>query len=191
MRCLIVHPGIRGDKGPSALDWAILEDAPRWGVTLIEARAEMDAGPVWAWREFPMRKASKASLYRREVAEAAVACVFEAIARLEAGETEAPTATNEGPGRARKRMRRRRAAHRLRTLQARRGACAFLGRATGLPGRGPSCLARNGASTILRRPTGFPALRASRWRGPTRRSLSRSLTARCGSATPSGQAREK
>ena len=102
VRCLIVHPGIRGDKGPSALDWAILEDAPRWGVTLIEARAEMDAGPVWAWREFSMRKATKASLYRREVAEAAVACVFETIARLEAGATEAPTPTNEGPGRARK-----------------------------------------------------------------------------------------
>jgi putative two-component system hydrogenase maturation factor HypX/HoxX len=101
VRCLIVHPGIRGDKGPNALDWAILDDEPRWGVTLIEAREKMDAGPVWAWREFPMRKATKASLYRREVAEAAVACVFEAIARLEAGEKEAPTTRNEGPGRLR------------------------------------------------------------------------------------------
>ena len=23
-RCLIVHPGVKGDRGPSALDWAIL-----------------------------------------------------------------------------------------------------------------------------------------------------------------------
>ena len=90
VRCLIVHPGIRGDRGPSALDWAILDDATRWGVTLIEAVAEMDAGPVWAWREFPMRTATKSSLYRNEVTQAAFACVLEAIARIEAGATAAP-----------------------------------------------------------------------------------------------------
>ncbi|MET2832491.1 hypothetical protein [Mesorhizobium shangrilense] len=39
----------------------------------------MDAGPVWAWAEFPMRPARKSSLYRHEVTQAAVACVFEAI----------------------------------------------------------------------------------------------------------------
>ncbi len=86
VRCLIVHPGPRGDRGPSALDWAILKSAPRWGVTLIEAVAELDAGPIWAWREFPMRKASKSSLYRNEVTEAALACVFDAIAMMERGE---------------------------------------------------------------------------------------------------------
>ena len=101
VRCLVVHPGPRGDRGPSALDWAILENEARWGVTLIEARGAMDAGPVWAWREFAMRQATKASLYRREVADAAVACVFEALARLEAGETKAPIAANFGPGRER------------------------------------------------------------------------------------------
>jgi putative two-component system hydrogenase maturation factor HypX/HoxX len=89
VRCFIVHPGIRGDRGPSALDWAILDDATRWGVTLIEATAEMDAGPVWAWREFPMRTATKSSLYRNEVTQAALACVLEAIARIEAGATAA------------------------------------------------------------------------------------------------------
>lgn len=30
--CLIVHPGIVGDRGPSSLDWAILEGEPDWGV---------------------------------------------------------------------------------------------------------------------------------------------------------------
>ncbi|WP_416068667.1 enoyl-CoA hydratase-related protein (plasmid) [Rhizobium sp. YTUHZ045] len=83
--CLIVHPGIRGDRGPSALDWAILDGETTWGVTLIEAREEMDAGPVWAWREFPMRAARKSSIYRHEVTEAAAACVFEAIERLGRG----------------------------------------------------------------------------------------------------------
>lgn len=81
--CLIVHPGIRGDRGPSALDWAILESEATWGVTLIEAREEMDAGPVWAWAEFPMRATRKSSIYRHEVTEAAIACVFKAIERIE------------------------------------------------------------------------------------------------------------
>ncbi len=83
--CFIVHPGVPGDRGPSALDWAILEDAPRWGVTVLQAEAEMDAGPVWAACEFPMRAATKSSLYRNEVTEAAVACVLEALERFAAG----------------------------------------------------------------------------------------------------------
>jgi len=48
-----------------------------------------------------MRQATKASLYRREVADAALACVFEALARLAAGETQAPTPANVGRGRLR------------------------------------------------------------------------------------------
>ncbi|HYW02610.1 MAG TPA: hydrogenase maturation protein [Gammaproteobacteria bacterium] len=83
--CLIVHPGIPGDRGPSALDWAILEDRPRWGVTVLQAEAGMDAGPVRAWREFPMRAARKSSLYRFEVTEAATGAVLEAIERFRAG----------------------------------------------------------------------------------------------------------
>ncbi len=79
---LIVHPGIVGDRGPSALDWAILNDEPEWGVTVLQAEAEMDAGPVWAARSFAMRAATKASLYRNEVTEAALAAVREAIAHL-------------------------------------------------------------------------------------------------------------
>ncbi|PPJ44921.1 hydrogenase maturation protein [Rhizobium sp. KAs_5_22] len=96
---LIVHPGIRGDKGPSALDRAILRGEDRWGVTLIEAREEMDGGPVWAWREFPMRHARKSSLYRHEVTEAAVACVMEAIARLSGGDAQPLMQANWGKGR--------------------------------------------------------------------------------------------
>ena len=84
-RCLIVHPGITGDRGPSALDWAVLEGEAEWGVTVLEAEAEMDAGPVWASATFPMRAAAKASLYRREVADAAVEAVMTALARIESG----------------------------------------------------------------------------------------------------------
>jgi putative two-component system hydrogenase maturation factor HypX/HoxX len=80
--CFIVHPGIPGDRGPSALDWAILKGLSRWGVTVLQAEAEMDAGPVWASAEFPMREATKSSLYRNEVTEAAVAAVFMALGRF-------------------------------------------------------------------------------------------------------------
>jgi putative two-component system hydrogenase maturation factor HypX/HoxX len=85
VRCLVVHPGIRGDRGPSALDWAIQEREREWGVTVLEANGEMDAGDVWAWRTFPMREATKSSLYRNEVTEAAVECVLRAIESIAAG----------------------------------------------------------------------------------------------------------
>jgi putative two-component system hydrogenase maturation factor HypX/HoxX len=78
-RCLVVHPGPVGDRGPAALDWAILEGREEWGVTVLQAEAAMDAGPVWASRGFAMRDASKSSLYRNEVTEAAVAAVLEAL----------------------------------------------------------------------------------------------------------------
>lgn len=83
--CLIVHPGIVGDRGPSALDWAIQDGEAEWGVTVLQAEAEMDAGPVWAAETFPMRAATKSSLYRGEVTEAAVRAVRAAIDRLARG----------------------------------------------------------------------------------------------------------
>ncbi|MER9064682.1 enoyl-CoA hydratase-related protein [Mesorhizobium sp. M0698] len=84
--CMIVHPGIVGDRGPSALDWAMVDGATQWGVTVLEAAAQMDAGPVWASATFAMRKATKSSLYSNEVTDAAVTAVLEAIARFEQGE---------------------------------------------------------------------------------------------------------
>ena len=88
--CLVVHPGIPGDRGPAALDWAILNEEPHWGVTVLQAEAEMDAGPVWAAAKFPMRKASKSSLYRNEVTEAALKAVLTALKRFEKGEGPPP-----------------------------------------------------------------------------------------------------
>jgi len=35
--CWIIHPGVPGDRGPSALDWAILKNKKEWGVTIIQA----------------------------------------------------------------------------------------------------------------------------------------------------------
>jgi putative two-component system hydrogenase maturation factor HypX/HoxX len=83
--CLIVHPGIVGDRGPSALDWAIQQGVPEWGVTVLQAEAEMDAGPVWASALFPLRQARKASVYRQETTEAAVLAVLAAVERFQGG----------------------------------------------------------------------------------------------------------
>jgi putative two-component system hydrogenase maturation factor HypX/HoxX len=83
--CFIVHPGPPGDRGPSALDWAILRGVDTWGVTVLQAVADWDAGPVWASASFPMRAARKSSLYHHEVADAAVSAVREALARFRAG----------------------------------------------------------------------------------------------------------
>src|SRR5690349_22663618 len=36
--CFIIHPGPRGDRGPSSFDWAIMGGAGRWGVRSEETR---------------------------------------------------------------------------------------------------------------------------------------------------------
>ncbi len=81
--CLVVHPGIPGDRGPSALDWAIEEGQREWGVTVLQAQAEMDAGPVWAYETFPMRQAKKSSIYRNEVTQAATKAVLRSLEHFE------------------------------------------------------------------------------------------------------------
>jgi putative two-component system protein, hydrogenase maturation factor HypX/HoxX len=83
--CFIVHPGPRGDRGPSSLDWAIMTGAERWGVTILQANAEMDAGDIWASVEFAMPGCSKSSAYRTEVADAAVHAVLLAVTRFAGG----------------------------------------------------------------------------------------------------------
>ncbi|MDP2694727.1 MAG: hydrogenase maturation protein [Gallionella sp.] len=83
--CFVVHPGIVGDRGPSALDWAIMRDCAEWGVTVLQASGEMDAGDIWAAETFTMRLAKKSSLYRTEVVEAAVRAVLIAVERFQHG----------------------------------------------------------------------------------------------------------
>lgn len=102
--CLVVHPGPVGDRGPSSLDWAIHENAGQWGVTVLQANAEMDAGDIWAAAACPMPPLSKSDLYRGEVSDAAVAAVLLAVERF-AGGTYVPrrqtAGSREGTGRAR------------------------------------------------------------------------------------------
>jgi putative two-component system hydrogenase maturation factor HypX/HoxX len=69
-----VHPGIKGDRGPSSLDWAIANHEKIWGVSILEAADEFDAGPIWASHEFALENdpPAKSSLYRGQDTEAAL-----------------------------------------------------------------------------------------------------------------------
>ena len=81
-RCLVVHPGPCGDRGPSSLDWAIELEMSEWGVTVLLANGEFDAGDALAARGFRMRKAGKASLYRHEVRHAAIEALLDAVGQI-------------------------------------------------------------------------------------------------------------
>jgi len=84
--CLIVHPGPPGDRGPASLDWAFHQGVDTWGVTVLQAAAEMDAGPVWASAPFRIpRGAAKSDVYRGELADAASSAVHEAVRAFAVG----------------------------------------------------------------------------------------------------------
>ncbi|WP_034264588.1 enoyl-CoA hydratase-related protein [Actinospica robiniae] len=88
--CFIVHPGPPGDRGPSSLDWALHRGVDTWGVTVLQAVAEMDAGPVWAHASFRVTPGvSKSDLYRGELSDAASTAVREAVRRFAFGERPA------------------------------------------------------------------------------------------------------
>lgn len=107
---LIVHPGVPGDAGPSALDWVLLGDdgsvpdagrlldmmnedvwtrpgRTHWGVTVLQAIEEFDAGPVWAFEQFPINidqpGLTKSELYRGPVSRAAISATLAAITRIQ------------------------------------------------------------------------------------------------------------
>ena len=107
---LIVHPGPPGDAGPSALDWLLMGDdgteansdvllqrdafgrngRTHWGVTVLQATEEFDAGPVWAFDQFPVNindsRVTKSTLYRGPVTSAAVTATLAAVNRIEAAD---------------------------------------------------------------------------------------------------------
>lgn len=97
-RTVIIHPGPVGDRGPSSLDHAILTGQRVWGVTALQAVAEMDAGPIWATRVFavPSPTPTKSELYNGAVADAALECVAEVV-RKAADPTFVPTPLDRAP----------------------------------------------------------------------------------------------
>ncbi|WP_242546933.1 enoyl-CoA hydratase-related protein [Amycolatopsis sp. MtRt-6] len=82
-RTIVIHPGPEGDRGPSALDWAIMDAEPRWGVTALQATGELDGGPVWGTRVFrmPADPPRKSTLYNTEVSDAALSLIDEVVTK--------------------------------------------------------------------------------------------------------------
>ncbi|RON51468.1 formyl transferase [Pseudomonas frederiksbergensis] len=88
---VIIHPGIVGDRGASALDWAITHELERWGVTALQAVEDMDAGPVWATCEFNLPQGlRKSELYNGRVSDAAILCIREVVEKCVAGFVPVP-----------------------------------------------------------------------------------------------------
>lgn len=83
--CLVLHPGIIGDKGPSSLDWAIMNKEKIWGATLLQANHDFDAGKVWATSYFSMPENSKASIYRHQIKQVATQMILDSVAHFSAG----------------------------------------------------------------------------------------------------------
>ena len=83
---VIIHPGIVGDRGASALDWAITLREKRWGVTALQAVEEMDAGPIWSSCEFDMPpEVRKSELYNGPVSDAALYCIRDVVEKFGTG----------------------------------------------------------------------------------------------------------
>ena len=79
----IVHPGIIGDRGHNSLDHAINNEVKTWGVVILKANKDLDAGDIYAQANFPMRKTSKASIYRNEVNESTLQALEEFLINYE------------------------------------------------------------------------------------------------------------
>ena len=63
----IFHPGPRGDRGPNALEYALLSKIQKWGVVILRANELYDGGEIIAQSSFSVRKTYKSSLYRQEL----------------------------------------------------------------------------------------------------------------------------
>jgi len=81
--CLVLHPGVAGDRGPSSLDWAIYGQYKYWGATLLEANHDFDAGHVWSTSSFLMRMTTKASIYRHEITSVASKMIVDVVTQYE------------------------------------------------------------------------------------------------------------
>jgi len=90
--CVIVHPGVQGDRGMSSIEWA-MEGKNAFGITCLSAVEEMDAGPVWATRVVETsnrsdpRSLTKSSIYKNEITEAAIDAIEETILKFMKGES--------------------------------------------------------------------------------------------------------
>ena len=95
---IVLHPGPEGDRGPSSLDWALMEAESVWGVTALQAVDEMDAGPIWGTRTFPVGAPRKSELYNGAVTDAGLQLVHEVVTKAADPSRSSPGLwTRDGP----------------------------------------------------------------------------------------------
>ena len=68
----IFHPGPRGDRGSSSLEYALQSHTKEWGLVVLRANRAFDGGDIYAQVDFRVRDTYKASLYRQEVGQASL-----------------------------------------------------------------------------------------------------------------------
>ncbi|MGH8791387.1 MAG: enoyl-CoA hydratase-related protein [Stackebrandtia sp.] len=95
---VVVHPAPPGERDPSALEHAIVDQTAQWGVCALSATEDLASGPVWASRVFPMPSGSPTltALHNGPLADAAMACIEEATAKA-ADPDFKPTPQDEPP----------------------------------------------------------------------------------------------
>jgi putative two-component system protein, hydrogenase maturation factor HypX/HoxX len=182
--CLIVHPGVKGDRGASSLDWAITTGQKIWGVTILQAATEMDAGPIWASHNFslPASPVAKSSLYRQQVTEAAVRGVLEAVEKFQSGSFQPEPLDYSRPdvlGSLQPNMRQS-----DRMIDWTQDDTATIvkksAQRTARPASSPRCSERVASSMAHMKRTASKGLPARLWRGATERSASAPSMARRG-----------
>jgi putative two-component system hydrogenase maturation factor HypX/HoxX len=68
----IFHPAPRGDRGANSLEYALLSEGEMWGIVVLRANSDYDAGDIYVEEPFVLRHTYKASLYRQEVVQASL-----------------------------------------------------------------------------------------------------------------------
>ena len=80
---IVIRAGPKGDRGLSALDWAVMVGEPTWG-TALQAVQEIDAGPIWPSRKLPAVPADpprKSTLYNGPITDTAAQLIHEVITK--------------------------------------------------------------------------------------------------------------
>jgi len=79
----IFHPGPRGDRGASSLEYALQSHTKEWGLVVLRANNEYDGGDIYAEVDFKVRDTYKASLYRQEVGQASLEALDSLFGNIE------------------------------------------------------------------------------------------------------------
>ena len=84
----IFHPGPKGDRGPNALEYALLNHEKEWGVVILRANELYDGGDIYSECRFRVRETYKASIYRQETVRASLKALKLFFKNIENGKSE-------------------------------------------------------------------------------------------------------